>query len=114
MSAVIGCAAAVPGARLFIHSDETTDVAGSRLMSWLERMHVLPAPWTRVEPLSLSVEDSRGRTVFAIADAGALVELPLAPGTYHVTAHRGRSRRGYTLTLESGMSFDLHLSRANA
>jgi hypothetical protein len=100
----------MPCARLFIHSHDSADVARSRLTSWLGKMHVRHSPSAPPEPLCLCVEDSRGRTVFAIGDAGPLVELPLPPGTYQVTAHRGRSRRGYTLTLESGTSFDLHLS----
>jgi hypothetical protein len=50
--------------------------------------------------------------VLALDDAGPLVEVALCPGTYHVSAQRGRLRRGYTVTLQQGASFDLYLRLA--
>jgi hypothetical protein len=44
-----------------------------------------------------------------VDDAGPLVEVPLPAGTYQVTVQLGCVRRSYTMTLEPGMSFDLHL-----
>ncbi|MFC5499423.1 hypothetical protein ACFPOE_17895 [Caenimonas terrae] len=97
------------GARLFIHSHAATRSSRSRLAFSLRQMRRRDAAAPR-EPLCLSIEDRQGRTVLVVDDAGPLVDVPLPPGTYQVTARKGRLRRGYTLTLERGSSVDLHLS----
>ena len=60
-------------------------------------------------PLQLQVDDLQGLRLSAIADAGSLTDLPLPAGTYQVTALLGTYRRSYTMTLEPGTSFHLHL-----
>ncbi len=60
-------------------------------------------------PLALNVMDLAGRPLASIQSAGRLTELRLPAGTCVVRAIAGTVHRGYTLTLESGRSFDLHL-----
>jgi len=61
--------------------------------------------------LALEIDELHGHRVLALDDAGPLVDVALAPGTYHVnTAFAGRRRR-YTVTLAPGAAFDLHLRR---
>ncbi|MEO8119228.1 MAG: hypothetical protein ABI606_07895 [Rhodoferax sp.] len=57
----------------------------------------------------MQIDDLRGHRVLDIEAAGPLVDVPLPAGTYHVTAHRGKVRRGYTMTLKQGAFFDLYL-----
>lgn len=38
-----------------------------------------------------------------------LIDLPLPAGTYHVTLNQGGLQRRYTVALEHGARFDLHL-----
>jgi hypothetical protein len=60
-------------------------------------------------PLQLQVADLQGRCLHAIADAGRLTDLPLPAGTYQVAAQLGGRRRSYTMSLEPGTFFHLHL-----
>jgi hypothetical protein len=60
-------------------------------------------------PLQLQVDDLQGQRMSAVADAGSLTDLPLPPGTYQITVRLGNYRRRYTMTLEPGTSFHLHL-----
>ena len=97
-------------ARLLIHAAKVPDE--SALKSALHRMRARYSGGRRQQPrvaLKLQVDDLRGLRVDEIDDAGPLTELPLPPGTYLVTATAGSIRRGYTLTLEPGLSFDLYL-----
>jgi hypothetical protein len=57
----------------------------------------------------VQVNDLGGREVFSQEDAGPLIELPLPAGIYLVSAQAGKVKRSYTLVLEQGASFDLHL-----
>jgi hypothetical protein len=67
-------------------------------------------PWhDESVPLRLRIDDLQGNQVVAVDDAGPLVDVPLTAGTYRVNVQRGPLRRSYTLTLEQGTSFDLHL-----
>ena len=59
--------------------------------------------------LSLTLADRHGRTVLSLADADPVLGIALTPGTYHLTATRGDTRRGYTVSLPAGSRFDLHL-----
>jgi hypothetical protein len=59
--------------------------------------------------LSLTLADGHGRTVLSLADADPVLGIALVPGTYHLTATRGDTRRGYTVALPAGSRFDLHL-----
>jgi hypothetical protein len=101
-------------ARLLIHAEGAIGDAGSAA-SALRRLRARypggprPAP---PMPLRLRVEDLQGRRLRAVDTAGTLTEFPLPAGTYHVTAILGPLRRRYTMTLEPGRSFDLHLQFA--
>jgi hypothetical protein len=53
--------------------------------------------------------DRHGHTVLSLADADPVLGIALVPGTYHLTATRGDTRRGYTVSLPAGSRFDLHL-----
>lgn len=57
----------------------------------------------------LEIADLRGRGLAVVDDAGARTELVLPAGTCVVTAIEAGRRLGYTLTLEAGTSFDLHV-----
>jgi hypothetical protein len=63
-------------------------------------------------PTGVRVEDLQGREYFAAADARPLIDLPLPPGTYHVTLRQGEQQRRYTVALEHSARFDLHLPQA--
>ncbi len=92
-------------------------------------------------PTGVRVEDLLGREYFAAADARRIdsrsadgyidrspewvraglgaarlsarwIDLPLPAGTYHVTLSQQGLRRRYTVALEHGASFDLHLPLA--
>lgn len=66
-------------------------------------------PTPRPLPLQLQVDDLLGQRLHAVADAGHLTDLSLPAGTYQVAAQLGNYRRSYTMTLEPGTSFHLHL-----
>lgn len=101
-------------ARLLIHA--TADPAGNskylaHTLQWLRGLYPAgeapkPGPNT---VLRLQIDDLQGRRVFSDDAASPLVELNLPEGTYNVTAIHGQVRRGYTLTLVQGKSFDLYL-----
>ena len=104
----------VTPARLLIHAHDDHP-PGRHADSPLQRLLALyPAGnrSTRREPLRLLIDTLEGETVLAVDDAGPLVDVSLPPGTYHVTAHLGDSHRGYTMRLDQGASFDLHLRLA--
>ncbi len=71
------------------------------LRSWLHR----PARACA----GVEIDDLQGHRLFEADPAAPLMDVPLPAGTYHVTAHRGRQRRRYTVTLEHGAHFDLYL-----
>ena len=99
-------------ARLRIHAERPAAGAATALESALQRLRQRYAGGRaapRRLPLVLQVDDLQGRRLLAIEDAGALTDLPLAAGTYQVGVTLGGCRRSYTLTLEAGASFDLHL-----
>jgi len=105
-------AATVSAARLMIHAERGRRSMGGllelpllRLRSWYPG-----GPWKdHSAPLHLQIDDLHGRPVVVIENAGPLIELPLTAGTYHVAAFQGTLRRAYTVTLEPGATFDLHL-----
>ena len=100
-----------PG-RLLIHAEDAADLDGIRFGSWQRRLRALGwhgLPRDERAELSVQIDDLQGNPVLAIAAAGPLVEVPLPGGTYHVTARRGKLLRAYTMTIQQGASFDLHL-----
>jgi hypothetical protein len=63
----------------------------------------------RRAPLALTLTDHQGQQLLSLAEAEPTLGIALPPGTYHLTATRGTSRRGYTVSLPAGARFDLHL-----
>ena len=101
-------------AYLIVHA-ESSDHGGRRGRHGptpLQRLRALY--WSGSTPsaqaaLSLTLADRHGRTVLSLADADPVLGIALVPGTYHLTATRGDTRRGYTVSLPAGSRFDLHL-----
>ena len=109
-----GGVAAIASARLLIHTGNAVGTIRSKLASAFRAMGLKHSPWRGREPIQVFVEDMGGNRVLSLDDATPLIDLPLPPGTYQVTARHGNVRRGYTLTLERNTSFDLYLSPADA
>jgi hypothetical protein len=101
-------------ARLLIHAAPPARADDWTLESLLQHLRRGDAGSRRdtPRPLALKIHDLQGRCVLALDEAGPLTDIALAPGTYHVWAQQGPSRRRYTITLEPGASFDLHLHPA--
>ena len=97
--------------RLLIHAAEPPRMQGWSVASLLRRLRsrVFERHRAAAPPLALEIHDLHGRRVLALADARPEVDVTLAPGTYHVSTQRGGARRSYTITLERGGSFELHL-----
>lgn len=108
-----GATAASP-ARLLIHaSTKSTCAAGGalgRAVLWLNLRvsHLLKG---RVPALAsvVQIDDLLGRRFFDSEKAWPLIEVTLPAGTYHVTVRLGSLHRRYTVTLEQGATFHLHL-----
>lgn len=101
-------------AYLIVHADQAEQGSrrGHRGLKPLQRLRALywagSAP--SIQPaLSLTLADRHGRTVMSLTDADPVLGIALRPGTYHLTATRGDTRRGYTVSLPAGSRFDLHL-----
>lgn len=75
-----------------------------RLRAWCRAMSNQPRA-----ALALTLSDRHGLTVLSLPDAEPVLGVALVPGTYHLTAVRGGSRRGYTVSLPAGSRFDLYL-----
>jgi hypothetical protein len=102
---------ALPPARLLIHTDCKGNRGRRRLESlrwWLRSLYAQTHFEDRA-PLRLRIDDLKGNRLFENNDVGALLDVALPAGTYQVTARFGNVRRGYTLTLAQGTSFDLFL-----
>ena len=99
-------------AHLLIHAHEGVP-AGPDRFAWMpSRLRALaPDPRRRAAATrtGVRVEDLQGREYFAAEDAHSLIDLPLPAGTYHVTLRLGELQRRYTVALEHGARFDLHL-----
>ena len=109
--------ATADGAHLLIHSSGGMGTNQSSRASALHRLRVFCANALRKQKpilLSLQILDLQGQQIFAKEDAGRLTKILLPAGTYHVIACRGRVLRCYTMTLDHGASFDLHLELAAA
>lgn len=100
-------------AYLIVHADATEHRGrqGPRPLTALQRLRALcqPAAPSNDAALSLTLADGNGRTVLSLPDASPVLGVALAPGTYHLTATRGQTRRGYTVSLPAGARFELHL-----
>lgn len=105
-------AAGPPVARLVIHSVQRAGRRGWHFESPLQLLRSVYAEgaWHGARaPLSVQIDDAQGNRMLAIADAGPRIDVPLPAGAYHVAVRLGSVQRCYTLTLEQGTSFDLHL-----
>jgi hypothetical protein len=105
-----GGAAAIASAHLLIHTGNAVGTIRSRLALALRTLGLKYSLWKERDPIQVLVEDMGGNRVLSLDDATPLIDLPLPPGTYQVTARHGNLRRGYTLTLERNTSVDLYLS----
>ena len=116
---VIPRAARPAAARLLIHVVGAHPSRRGRLPSPLRRLlGLFTARRWRTElqatgpPLDIRIDDLQGRRLLTIQDPGPLIDVPLPPGTYHVTARLGPVQRSYTLALDPDAAFDLHLRLA--
>jgi hypothetical protein len=104
-------AACTSQARLLVH----VDLAGrmNSFRSVLRRLCGAHLEAPRVQwPMRVQVADLRGDVLRRVDTYAPLAEIPLPPGTYHVTVTLGNICRRYTTTLASGASCDLHLRPA--
>jgi hypothetical protein len=103
-----------PAARLLIHRPHPARMDDWSVESLIQHLRPSDADRSRRDrvPLKLEIHDLQGNSVLALDAAGALVEVALQPGTYHVTTQLGCVRRRYTINVESGASTDLHLPSA--
>ena len=114
MPAVVGAdEASTLCARLQIHADgiDRAD-AGGVFAQWMARFRALNPFGTR-SPSShgagVRVRDVHGREHLVLDSLRSTVDIELPAGTYHVSVRLGSWRRLYTVTLESGRTFDLHV-----
>lgn len=107
------CNGAAHSAKLSIHTAPDSAVptsVGRRAVPWLHHVRTLlhPAP----APVALTVHDLEGRCLLALDNAGALLELALPAGIYHVTLQSSAAQRRYTVALAAGTTVDLNLQSA--
>ena len=99
-------------AHLLIHAHEGVRAGPGRFAWMSSRLRALAPDHRRSAAAArtgVRVEDLQGREYFAAEDARSLIDLPLPAGTYHVTLRLGELQRRYTVALEHGARFDLHL-----
>jgi hypothetical protein len=103
-------------AHLLIHATEGWREGGlgvvgvlSRWRAWARKLIRLRPPAARLE-----IVDLQGRSMFATDDLSSVVGVTLPPGTYHVTLRQGAEHRRYTVALEQGVTFELHLRATRA
>jgi len=110
------CVATQSSARLLIHTEDLEHIGGGYFHAILRSLKALFGRNhdNAHAPLHLQIDDLRGKQMLASNDVGALVDVSLPAGTYQVTAQFGNTRRGYTLTLTQGTTFDLYLRHAPA
>lgn len=101
-------------AYLIVHADSSDSrTAGGSLsetrlqrLRWLYRGH---RSTDRLAPLALTLTNQQGHELLSLPDAAPTLGIALPPGTYHLAATLGETRRGYTVSLPPGVRFDLHL-----
>jgi len=72
------------------------------------------APHTDLAQPMLEIHDLPGRRLLTLTNAGALIDVVLPTGTYHVTALTGENRRSYTVVLAQDATTELHLLPARS
>jgi hypothetical protein len=105
----------LPAARLLIHAASKIGSAGFHFKSALKRLRARYSVDTQSASstaLRIQVDDLQGVRQCAIDDAGALTEVPLPAGTYHVSVSLGSLHRSYTMTLEPNACVDLYVQLA--
>jgi hypothetical protein len=105
-------AAAASPARLLIHADDDPRTGGRRFESGFQRLRAIHAtgPWSdKRATLRLQIDDLQGHRVHSADHVGPLLDVTLPAGTYHISVQHGKFRRKYTMALEPGTSFNLHL-----
>lgn len=106
-------------AYLIVHA-ELTEYQGRRHRQGqtpLQRLRALCQPMASPSAdtaLSLMLADGHGNPVLSLANANPVLGVALAPGTYHLTATRGQTCRGYTVALPAGARFELRLRFAES
>jgi len=101
-------------ARLLIHTlGDSQKHAHSKLAVAVLAIRMRFRLWRNGQPMGVFIDEVGGKRIATLENAGKVVDVPLAPGTYKITVHRGRMRRSYTLTLEADARFDLYLSLAD-
>lgn len=105
-------------AYLIVHAEEAEPQGrqGPHALTPFQRLRALyqPAAASTDSALSLMLANGNGHTVLSLPDASPVLGVALAPGTYHLTATRGQTRRGYTVSLPAGARFELHLRFATS
>ena len=102
-------------AHLLIHAHEGVRTGSGRFAWMPSRLRAMASdrlPSHPAAPTGVRVQDLQGHEYFAADDARSLIDLPLPAGTYHVTLRQGELQRRYTVALEHGTRFDLHLPQA--
>jgi hypothetical protein len=97
--------------RLLIHTIADDDngrwtlpVLWRRAWAWVRGV-----PGHGADPPTLEIFDLPGHRLLSLTPAGAVVDLVLPAGTYHVTTQHGESRRSYTVVLEQDATTELRL-----
>lgn len=100
-------------AYLIVHADSSdAPQAGGLSETRLQRLRALYSGHRsadRLAPLALTLTDRQGHELLSLPDAAPTLGIALPPGTYHLAATLGETRRGYTVSLPAGVRFDLHL-----
>lgn len=111
------CTATLAMARLLIHATEGVGTPEGSISAVLRRWRTWAVSVTRADPpgqVRLQIADLQGRAIFSANELQPLIEVPLTAGIYHITVSDGRRQRRYTVALEQGATFNLHLRSAPA
>lgn len=97
-------------AHLLIHAEiEPAARRGRRDAPWQRLLALWARKCPAPRPLRVRIHDVAHHEVAAFEEPGALLDVTLPEGTYHVMTELGSVRRGYTMTLQAGGVFDLYL-----
>jgi hypothetical protein len=100
----------VPQAHLLVHAGQHAhDGARPSLLRRFARQVLLAPRAAARAPVHLSIDDLAGHRLLDLEHVGALLDIALPAGTYHVTARQGAATRRYTMTLAASSAHELHL-----
>lgn len=96
--------------RLLIHASRNDPHQGWRAGTVLQRIRALVRDRSRPSPTaaSLEIHDVQGHRLLWLTHTGALVDVVLPAGTYHVTLQVGNSSHRYTVALEQAAATHLY------